>query len=647
MKYYELLKKREERDGSLSIWAVIKSVLMLWIEFLGLRLEDEVGTEFSAEYQSSLDKFLSSQNSEATKNNYKSRINSWVKLYETYQPEPSIDSYSFGEFLKRKVAEKNISKNSLFKKTKINKETLRRWMNSSRLPEEKKSEEQLKKLSIALGYPESYLTDNFVVKLRSSTRRKVFIEKTDHEKKLSRLCVQKYRLTEEEFNKDPMFSDLKKEFEHFYNYKIATILPSGVKRKFRWRITDGNCPTAKMYKEKMFSFFGFLKNKKGESIFHLSDLLNPELLTNFYAFYEERHEGIVTRSISDFHRSCCGPLVNYYKSYPDLLTQNTHPIVKKVEEQYTKNKVGISFAEYFKDNISTGVDSVYEIIKNFSIQLNEVVQISRFTEKKYEDWLDSPRPLRPLMSAVSDMKKDYFTKQLFGKTNERSNSHSLTLLRDIVLIEILVEKPIRDKSISCLRFGQELKKINGAWKLTLQPHQVKNKRLIEFEFSEETSKWITYYFERHKELNANSEYLLKTSGAEKDTQLYSIISHRMKQYTGRALGPHMFRALRVTDYLMNNDDGFIYAAEILDDDFSTVFKHYFKRGKNRRMSQRDRADIEDLRNEFREEGAKKTIYRLLRGKQDIRLNQLQEKLITMIAEDFNKEELIRVLNEAA
>jgi transcriptional regulator with XRE-family HTH domain len=634
----------------------IKSAVNQWLKFNNLNLESIVGDEFKENFQANL-ALLEKQY--ANKDSWyaiKSKIDLCNQAFQQLSPSKAVTDDSFKTFIVNELKIRSWSRRELCRRAKVSNVLLSRWLTGERVPSSQKSRPHLRALSQALGFPKEYIETNYVLTLKHQTRKKQEIGITSAGLKVQKSKEKQnlYGLTKKEWDhelslkelkksldpKDP-FYEVKKEFANYYHYKTTLNLRDDLEIEDTWKVDgNGKCTSAIIITGKLKSYYGFLKNIEKRQHFTIMDLFDLNLLANYYEYWIEKYGG-PTKTIVVFSSSVISPMLTYYRNYPELLKTLGNKETFKLKEKYDRYRPDCSWEDFLIENIQEVISEIIRKARSQSLKMSNKGIPAKLVDEKIEDWLALDNPIEPIVPAIEDMKHDYRTLKMSRSTGTNKKER-LALLRDIVILDILLEKPIRSETMIQLRLGKEIKHKNNLWHLDIPGKIVKNGKHIKYECSEELSEWITEFARIHKEINSG-DFLCKTRQDEICCSLFDIVSKRLEKYTGRAIGSHAFRKLRATHYIINFQDGYLYAAEILDDDIDTVLKEYAYL-KNRRLGAMDRANIELMRNKFRENH--KNITRVLVNDQPITISPWKEKIVSLVVEqptDY-KDQIFQILN---
>lgn len=168
--------------------------------------------------------------------------------------------------------------------------------------------------------------------------------------------------------------------------------------------------------------------------------------------------------------------------------------------------------------------------------------------------------------------------------------------RDILLVKMLICNPLRVHHFALMTYRQDnsghlYQRPDHSWWLRFKGSDFKNERgAAKADYDVQLSQWIwkdieeylakyrpllggpetAYVFRSRKKSGASDSRMLKnnsiTATMLKLTHLY------IPQCPG--FGPHAFRHIIATDYILNHPEGYVAAASILHDKIETVMEHY-------------------------------------------------------------------------
>lgn len=660
--YNDLVLSRFEGQGESQQKRNAVSALLGFLDFLKKDFTCVVGPEFLEDFAEGVNRYLLYCKSESTRYTKKSHLKHWQKFY-TQQVQSitvSTEGHNFKSFVQQKLV--SMGKNPWWLKQQTGSTNAYNWfMNFSNQYPSDRSKELVCAVSTLLGFEKKFLWDTFVyypktiqqpfknaqtdygaklTELKKGKGRNCFLmpsppttaDKTPalvfgekglvqylYEKDcivavplnvtklentpLSTLCFDKesniflnkkqhyyikaiggrsvpykgsgYTIRQEIWDSSEM-DHVRKEAEDLFHFKTDDVLPDGIYRSKDdiWtKDSDGVCGSFTHFVRSMMPFFGFLVTEKK---LQLNDLtlklaLRPDYISDFMIFMSRRR-GFLTSNVKGF-LSDVRSLIKYYREYPEIgFPELTPELGKKKAKDYL---------EYITLKTSSS---------NF--------RISRNPEDQLRVLLDLEEPLAPFYEAVSVLKKQY----AFVKREQPHLMWLNEIAKNIVLLLLILEKPIRSKNLSRLQFERNLyKKQDGRYELYIPAPEVKNKREIKKTLSEDLSQWIDIYRNEHyKKLNPDATSFVFISESEikyNPRTISKVIGRLCLSLIGIEIKAHGFRHLRATAYLLRFPQDYVYVAELLNDDLKTVIKRY-SHLKGRAASKNDDEHLKALAKKF-------------------------------------------------
>lgn len=156
---------------------------------------------------------------------------------------------------------------------------------------------------------------------------------------------------------------------------------------------------------------------------------------------------------------------------------------------------------------------------------------------------------------------------------------------------LLVRRPLRTANFSHLRIGHELRPSASSWNILTPGEQTKNGAPIEMPFPPALLDALTCYLERvrpHLPSAATSDslWLCKFGVNRNPYWLYERIGKLTKRLTGRAVNPHMFRAMGATVLAEESPDDLFAAADLLTHKHLSTTERYYIRARTLSASRR-------------------------------------------------------------
>ncbi|MCK5883899.1 MAG: hypothetical protein KAG61_09435, partial [Bacteriovoracaceae bacterium] len=465
------------------------------------------------------------------------------KMFPVNSHLPSIDGHNLQSYLQMIIKYKEIRPSAIYKEVGV---CVVGWLNGH-IPT-KTSSKKLCKLSEFLELGHHFLLDTFFPKIHTHTCR--FTEPSDDDfiEKTKRLSSSRYCISNEQWKSDPIIETIRQEYLKYYKYKTRAV-PEHKKlrrKKSKWMVrSNGICSSSDFAIRYLRPFFGYIHNiDKGEKELSLQDVLNHEMVSDFIDFFTERQGGIVTKSVMGFYNTFIY-IAKYYQQYFERVTV---PITK---------------------------EELDELIEDYSIVRSDLeFEAVRDVERNIAPLLKLEDPLVPIFEMIENMKIDYWKLALRGDSLELH-----TLCRNIVLLMLVLRKPLRPMNWSDCKISKNLVCKDEVWSIKYLKGETKNKKMIQKEFGKEESSWIDLYLSKHRGYflkGGSLDELFLLSSGKKMLSVYLTREMRKvtKIYLGRSLSMYDYRHLRATAYLMKYPGDFDGAAELLNDDWMTVKKHY-------------------------------------------------------------------------
>lgn len=592
--YAELRKKLSDNSDWQSAQSVKNLVTALrhWQRVLKHEDEDNVGIEFDENFPESLELFRRNlDESGLSKSTIRDRISYMRRWYTLYQMHRADDGRpkDFAQCLRGAMDESGQSSKLLaMDLSPLSEATIRAWSEGRQLPSRRKAEEYIPRLEHILDLPKGILMSRLGA---------LWGDRPDNANR----CLTDYRRRLSESNKQPYHVNipppaLQHEWLEFLRYKTS-VIPPKIKRETSWRIKEesrttglggwatrlGNmvCPSAQVKWGLLGALYGYLvlpvdKGGKGmllEKVATLATLVDVELVKDYLEFRRERAGAFnkATLSILQFICSVIRPGKGYLWQKQEF-GQRFHAGILSGEEW--QQKCADSHCEYTT------------ILKYLKEPGN--TRMTRDPKEPIQNLLVMERPLVGLLEMVTRMEKAmppaYWA--------QRRALHK----RDILLVKMLICNPLRVHHFALMTYRQDnsgnlYQRPDGSWWLRFKASDFKNQRgAAKDDYDVQLSRWVwnnieeylakyrqhlagpetPYVFRGMKKNHANDSNMLKTalitSTLLKLTHLYIPLCP--------GFGPHAFRHIIATDYILNHPEGYVAAASILHDKIETVMEHY-------------------------------------------------------------------------
>ncbi len=446
------------------------SALLGFLDFCKKDFDSEVGEELLEKFDETVKRHLLNCKTDSTKYTKKSHLNHWRKYYaQSLQSRTvSIKNHNFKSFVLEKLA--TMGKEHFWLSKQAGSRTVYGWFSDNKIPlyPSLRSKDLVCSVSRILGFEDNFLWDTFVyypkaiqepflpvqtdfrerqLKLRGEKRVKGTVNESD------------YAINQSTWGASEM-EHVRKEVQDLFYFKTDDVLPEPIFRKQDdiWgKDPDGTCGSFNHFVRMMRSFLGFLKKEKGIQLKDLSLrlVLRSSYISDYMTFMSRRH-GFLTYTVKGF-LSDARLLVKYYEQYP----QRGFPECPELEG---KKKA--------KEHLE------YLAIKTTTSKFLP----SRNPEDQIRPFLDLPEPLDPFYEAVSVLKKQY----AFVKREQPYLMWQNEIVRDIILMMLVLEKPIRSKNLANLQFDRHIyKRKDGRYELFVPAAEVKNNKDIKKTLSEE------------------------------------------------------------------------------------------------------------------------------------------------------------------
>jgi integrase len=574
---YEQLKARRFSEESSQQSRNAISTLNRFLNSVGLEDSSIVGPELAQNFESKKSNFLSTFKAPSTRYSQSYHLKGWYKYFHSLAPDPRQDTegHTFQSFVLQRATSMGMDPWDICRYVKSR--TPYNWLKYGFNPSSR-SYGIIDAISVLLDLEPSFLRDAFFY-VPDKNSQVFSIPETRYQKKLKKIKGGFKQITKAEWNE---LEKLQQELELFYEFKTADILDDGVHRSSseQWSINqNGYSGSIDIFEGCMKAYFGFLVHQKGVSKEDLSliHLFDRTLVIEYMKFQNKRH-GATTVTIHKFLVNIRA-VIKYFIEHPDR-------IYSKLSREDTVNKLDLYYIYITKR------------IKSLNIQTN-----SRDPEEQIRPILDLADPLDPIIEAISYMKRNYhyLCKRY---PNYTLNIHELA--RNIVLMDLLIEKPLRAKNLAELELGDTLvKNQDGRYQLNIPADQVKNNKEIRKTLSEELSRWIDIYLENHQEALCKEKterlFVSRYNSFLSPASISKTCGRICEKYIGIFMRTHAIRHIRATAYLLKHSQDYVYVADLLNDELKTVVKVY-SHLENRVLSEKDDNDLKELREKHNKQG---------------------------------------------
>jgi hypothetical protein len=312
----------------------------------------------------------------------------------------------------------------------------------------------------------------------------------------------------------------------------------------------------------------------------LAHILNPDLVWEYQEYRRSRQVNKTYTQETEQFIILINSLVNHDYSFV-----KAHEELAPVFGQTCKGAAWVQFVE----------DNYHQPI----LKLNKVIKKGVSKDRQRH-------PDAPLKSIIADANPMVYLLEMADQmeANLAPASHRQIFaaqLRDIAMIRMLIEVPIRSENIKALTLGRHMTKDQdtGLWALFIPKGELKNKHSphafdIDRVYSEKTSSAIDRYLTdgRTKLYGNERTNLVFLSGAsgprrkgdlKKDLSTFSdmdaqaiwwALSKRLKAYFGVGVGANIFRHLTATSILKDNPGDLEAASSVLNNSPETISENY-------------------------------------------------------------------------
>ncbi|MBF0314319.1 MAG: hypothetical protein HQK50_07140 [Oligoflexia bacterium] len=532
-----------------------------------------IGDEFLTLFEIKTEEFLKGQSDVY---NLRSRIKKWYEFFNTIVAVTvSTEGHNLASYVRLLMAQKGKKISDLEKLTGST--SVYSWFIHGNCPHPV-NYKRINIISKYLNLPETFLVDSFLKVPQRNPLPSFHTGEMEFNKKMQRLKNDLYCISRKEWFQNSKWNPVLKEVALYVQFKSSSIIPPrlsknaidlGVnrkKRKRKWKKgADGNYSSEDILNNSLKSFFGYLCNvRKQEISLSLCLLLDEQLVVDYVHFFIGRQGGETTRTVLTFlnHVIC---IVQYYIMYPEKLIDKVQlPWVVEIKKHFSGTELLKKIVDYLRILELDYLDK--------KPSLSEI-SLSRNPRNKIRKILDLDKPLSPLYDLLDILHREYEQKIVM-----KPNIYTHLLCRNIVLIHMFIEKPLRRMNMCCLEVDKHLRQLSsGSWGLSLEGKDVKNNEDIDFIFSDFLSKWIDVYLQKHRsEIFSNSKYLFPSKKKESldGSSVSNIIAKIGRKYLGVAITAYDFRKIRPTDYARRFPGDYAYLSCLLNDSLVTVMKNY-------------------------------------------------------------------------
>jgi integrase len=607
------------------------SALKKFLEFHGLTSESPVGPELGGGLASALKEFVESKKEGGRKPgsvaNSRSSIRRWARHWAELIESESAPRFAelheaFRYYFDLRQAKGKVSLYSLAKTVGF---ATPSYLNNLVLKQLKSFEidriELFATLEELLEAPATSLTRFARVRLESMEKKRAEKRnKTAYSQKVSELVARPYRLVQ-------LPAPLLKEVRDFIKFKTAIRPPGGLIRNERWVVRklgevstkkrttaeqaslDGKtiAPTATFFLQQVQAFFGVMAQQGHDpETFSLAWMLDPDLLDAVIEFYAERMGAVTTSSTS------------LIKSIRSLIYSKGGWLFQQP-----------AFSSRLHKHVSMSKDEWESFCNQRRVEL-EAVKARFEKDRIVKPGRDPKEPIQSILEREHPISALY---ELVGGIEERikvleSNPHSvrgptlMVLQRDRLIFRIMIPQPLRVRMMKVMTWradnsGNLYLRRDGRWAIRFKPEDFKNEKgaakdkPYDVPLPATLSDEIEYYLKTIRpQFTPKTDYVFvpaPTGSAISrelplDNQgggwLNDMIRARSAAFLSECpgFGPHAIRHIVATDYIRNNPNSYVVAADILHDKIATVMRAYahLRAADGHRVYQEYLSDIEKL-----------------------------------------------------
>lgn len=328
-------------------------------------------------------------------------------------------------------------------------------------------------------------------------------------------------------------------------------------------------PTVPMHKLKDEERWMLGKGMKPEDL-RLSHLLNINLLWEYFDFMRHRQVNkAYTRTAYDLTR---------------MLTT-----IVATERSFLRNNYDLVKGEFgWQGSENEWSDFCDKLAAQFKKALSELKKAGAFTKQRdpehaMKDLWTQEEPLQTFLTMIERMEKDL-------PPDTRPNRLA-SAMRDICIFRMQMEVPLRQKNLDSLTLDRHLVYDSqaGLWRVSVPKAELKNKHSphaedIDRYYSEETSKWMTDYVQKHRQHllsdGKSKKFILSATNTGKGNPLgdpqpsRGIVERVLKKYLGTPSGMNFFRHLAATAILKEDSSQVDAAAAVLNNSPDMVRQNY-------------------------------------------------------------------------
>ena len=410
------------------------------------------------------------------------------------------------------------------------------------------------------------------------------------------------------------------EFKKFHTRRALRTDPRGFtptrNKHSIWTTRNGEYPSEDVYRLAMSSFFGYLAlpEHKSDVIDLLGSLgirgtaaeaaipsmtgegVDPEdldlcmlsdqgYLDRYVSFMEQRN-GNSTGAVQTLRlfRSILHPEHGFLAQYPEVAT--SYMGWEPLNNRSSKEDFASRRAE---------MRAICENAHGFAGRLCDATELeggtekSRSPERELRAILRLPQPIEALNTMLRRMLAEEPTHMI-----EKNPKFYAMWLRHVLIISFLMDVPLRSINIRTLRISEtdttNLEKIKGQWHVKIVSKEMKSRLPYDVQLNARNAELLERWRSKWRGvlLGGNeSDFLFpKASGKGLDTgDLMQRIKGACRRYLPEypPFGPHAFRHIIATGYMIADPEGIATVANILGDTIETVRKYYIHNQRDQKV----------------------------------------------------------------
>lgn len=574
------------------------STLNSYLASVGKTLESRLGVEFGSQFQETLKKYLEEVVSVRTRRDRRQHLRLMLQLSEELKSGQENEKRlkakrkaqdspetAFGDLLRRSIAAQGVRPKALAKRIGVSPSALQRWLKGA-LPNQR-GIPTVRRLELELGLQRDSLVDLARVGKHALNAQKsecfANLPVIGYRTGLRRLWEDKYILSEEDM--PPQLLD---EWRALLDYKTSPAPMLKRTRRGVWRCVPADsiicatelsrrgsqvCPSAGLVAGYLRKYLGFVLRHREESsvplphhALSLAMLAHPELLGAFLTFMTERADGVVHTG----HQVFCqivGALVRPQTGY---LWQKEE-FAQRLPDCLCPPD-GMSWRQM--------CERAHEVVMGWKRMAND---LRRHPDEPLAAILAMDYPIRPVLGAIKRIEQAAVDAPAGSISEARFR-------RDALLLSMLVSVPLRLRNYqmmtySLANFGNVYRTSEGKWRIRFGNAGVKNGGTKSARGEDiALPSWVVpkleAYLEEYRGVlleGKTSKYLfIGAPSASPWGGLARRVFNLTRKYIDNCpgFGPHAFRHIVATNWLLHNPNDFVTAAALLGDSVDVVLRHY-------------------------------------------------------------------------